>query len=361
MQKSDIAILTELKVIDLVRVVKKIRHMIEAAELLIIVYTDHSAVIFIICQTFMNTTLMKKLNLQLIHTSKYLQWFCLNIHYKFSKTNIISDTLSRLASCDYQSELNKLSLNALHTSVLSMYANTLVEIFSAFWEQIIQDYTEPHWKQVIDMIEWNNNLNTNAAALSYTWIQNLMYYKDIEKNYCLCILSYLYKNIFIIVHDFMSHSDYVQTHKWLTDSLQLSDLLKYLYKYFWHCSQCQLMQTSWHHLYELMQSILTSSQLFHILTINFILALSTSLSSDNYDTILLVTDKFSKIITLISRQKIMMTEDWTINLMNHLILLNWGLSRVILLNRNRKFITVLWKELFKQLQINLLFSTVYHS
>ena len=40
---------TELKVAGLVWVVKKIRHMIEAAELFIIVYTDHSAAIFIIC------------------------------------------------------------------------------------------------------------------------------------------------------------------------------------------------------------------------------------------------------------------------------------------------------------------------
>ena len=58
-----------------------------------------------------------------------------------------------------------------------------------------------------------------------------------------------------------------------------------------------------------MQSILTPLQSFHILTINFILALLILLSSDNYDIILSVTDKFSKIITFISEQKIMTAED----------------------------------------------------
>ena len=350
---------TELKVTDLVWVVKKIRHMIEAAELPIIVYTDHSVTVFIICQTFMNTTLMKKLNLQLIHTSEYLQWFCLNICYKPDKTNIIPDILSRLTSHDYWFKLNESSLNALHTSIMSIYANTLVEIFSSFCEWIIHSYMKSHWKWVIDMIEWNNELDTNTVTLSYTWIWSLVYYKDIEKNYCLCILTYLYEEIFAMTHDFISHLSYVWTHKWLTDSLYLSYLLKHLHEYLQHCSQCQLMQTSWHHLYELMQSILTSSWSFHVLTIDFILALSAS--SEDYDTVLSVTDKFSKVITFIPGQKTMTAENWAIRLLNCLTLLNWGLSCAILLNHNRKFTAALWKGLFKCLKIDLLFSAVYHS
>ena len=310
----------------------------------------------------MNTTSVKKLNLQLICASEYLQQFHLNIHYKLSKTNIILDTLSRLASHDYQSELNKSSLDVLHTSTnTSIYANTLVEILANFCFCILHGYTvESWWKQVINMIKQNNELNSNAAALPYTQIQGLMYYKDIEKSYHLCILTYLYENVFTMAHDFMGHSDYVQTHKWLTDSLYLLDLSKHLHEYLQHCLQCQLMQTSQHCLYESMQPILTLSWSFHVLTVNFILVLPTLPPSDNYDIILSVTDKFSKIITLISGQKIMTVKDWVIRLMNCLALLNWGLPQAILSDKDHKFTAVLWKRLFHQLHVDLLFLVAYH-
>ena len=60
--------------------------------------------------------------------------------------------------------------------------------------------------------------------------------------------------------------------------------------------------------YDVLQSIITSSYSFHTLTINFILILSLS-KSDKYNTIISVTDKFSKAITLILNQDIITTKD----------------------------------------------------
>lgn len=57
----------------------------------------------------------------------------------------------------------------------------------------------------------------------------------------------------------------------------------------------------------------------------------------------------------------MTAEDWVIELLHCLILLNWDLLQAILSDRNQKFMTVLWKEFFKQLHIDLMFSTAYHS
>lgn len=108
-----------------------------------------------------------------------------------------------------------------------------------------------------------------------------------------------------------------------------------------------------------MQSILMSSQSFYILIINFILILLTS--SEDYNTILLITDKFSKTVIFISDWKTMTAENWAIELLNHLILLNWDLLWIILSDRDCKFTAVLWKKLFKQLYINLMFSLIYHS
>ncbi len=56
-----------------------------------------------------------------------------------------------------------------------------------------------------------------------------------------------------------------------------------------------------------MQPILTPSWPFHTIIVDYILGLSTS--PDSYDTILSITDKFSKAMTLIPEQKNMTEED----------------------------------------------------
>lgn len=42
-----------------------------------------------------------------------------------------------------------------------------------------------------------------------------------------------------------------------------------------------------------------------------------------------------------------MVEEWAIQLLDRLALLNWGLPRAILSDRNRKFTATLWRSLFR--------------
>ena len=283
------------------------------------------------------------MNLHLIYASEYLQCFCLDIHYKSEKTNIILNALSWLASHEYQLESDESSLDVLHSSSVSIYVNTLIKMSFKFHQCILDRYIKKsHWQWVIDMIQHNDVLNSsNATTLPYVCIWGLLYYKDIEKKHQLCISTYLYEEVFVLAHNFMNHFRYVHMHERLTDNLYLSDLSKHLYEYIHHCSHCQLMQTSRHSSYEFMQSIFTSLWSFHILTIDFILILPASGSPDNYNIIFSVTDKFSKTVIFISEQKIMTVKNWAISLMNHLILLNWDLSWVILSDQDHKFIITL--------------------
>ena len=270
---------------------------------------------------------------------KYLQQFCLDVHYKSEKTNIILNALSQLASHEYQLKLNVFSLNILYDTIF-IFINNLVKLLSKFWQCFLDNYIkEVCWQQVFNMITRNDVLNINAATLLYTHIHSLLYYKNIEKNYWLCISLYLYEEVFVLIHDVMRHSEYTRIHECLINNLYLLNLLKHLHKYIQHCLQCQLIQTSKCNLYKFMQFILTSLWLFYVLIIDFILVLSASLK--DYNIILSVTDKFNKTMIFILRQKIMITENWTIQLLNHLALLNWDLSCAILLDRDCKFIIVL--------------------
>lgn len=129
---------TELEIAGIVWVVKKIRHMIEAAQLTTIIYTDHSAAVAIVRQTSLNTTSVEKLNLRLIRASEYLQRFRLDIRYKPGKSNIVPDALSRLASREYhpsdESSLDALSVQAFPVS--------LVEMSPEFRQRVIKGLVE---------------------------------------------------------------------------------------------------------------------------------------------------------------------------------------------------------------------------
>ena len=56
----------ELKIADIIWIIKKVCHMIKTAEKFTIIYTDHFITVFIVCQLSLNIINDKKLNLCLI-------------------------------------------------------------------------------------------------------------------------------------------------------------------------------------------------------------------------------------------------------------------------------------------------------
>ena len=71
------------------------RYIIKSIKrLLTIIYIDYLAIIFILKQVSLTTSLTNKLNSRLIRTSQYLLLFDLLIKYKINKFNIILDALS---------------------------------------------------------------------------------------------------------------------------------------------------------------------------------------------------------------------------------------------------------------------------
>jgi len=86
----------------------------------------------IVKQVSLFITFIKKLNLHLIYTSKYLQHFNLNIHHKSEKQHIIFDTLSQL-TLTMSSETNEKNdkLNTLY-AVNVLFVKTYAEMSDEF-------------------------------------------------------------------------------------------------------------------------------------------------------------------------------------------------------------------------------------
>jgi hypothetical protein len=152
---------TELKIADIVFIIRKIRHMIESSKKLTILFTDHEFALNIVKQTSLIITSIDRLNLRLIRAFEYIQRFNLIIKHKSNKQHIVSDALSRLVSeNDDSNTLESKELNAL-------FIITLVEMSSEFKFKIIFEYfSDSRWKKLILML-FKNIITRLAAGLGF--------------------------------------------------------------------------------------------------------------------------------------------------------------------------------------------------
>ena len=271
--------------------------MIEAFAHCTIIYIDYSAVVFIIRQTSLNITFIEKLNLRLIRAFEYLQRFRLDVRYKLGKTNIVFDALSRLTNREFRFKINEF-LDALFA--VRCFSVSLVEMNSDFRQRLLLGYQEePKWERVMRMMLDNEALGENVIKLPYRVVDSLLYFDDDEKGLRLCISSVMKTEVFKLVHDEMGHPGYARTHERLMKGLYIFGMIIKLHEFIRYCPHCQLNQISRHKPYDSLQPIYSPTRPFHTLIIDFILTLSKS-SSDDFDYLMSIIDKFSKVITYIS-------------------------------------------------------------
>ena len=107
----------ELKIVDIVWIFKKIKHIVKVFTVSIVIYTNHDFALNIINQITLSITFIDKLNLRLIRVFDYIQRFNLNIRHKFDKQHIVSDAFSRLTNANISTSPRRNSdddeLNAL--------------------------------------------------------------------------------------------------------------------------------------------------------------------------------------------------------------------------------------------------------
>jgi hypothetical protein len=134
----------ELKTVELIWIIKKVKHLIQSFEKSIIIQTNHAAIVDICKQTsIISTNFVMKMNLRLVRASQFLSQFSnLKIRHKFEKYHLISDALFRLQS------LNKKDLSDDHDEldelfvehVIYVYNTILVKLNSEFRARIIEKY-----------------------------------------------------------------------------------------------------------------------------------------------------------------------------------------------------------------------------
>ena len=302
----------ELKMIELVWVVKRIRHMIESAKKITLIFIDYIANFSIAKQTTLNSENIDKFNLRLIKISAYFSQFNIDIKYKSKKVNIVSNALSKFSSISSfrnDANMNTLNIDSYHcviqdiAVIIHVFQKSLIAIISDFraklsnnyfknkiWSKIVKSLQELQARLAVENMKRKNQNEINSSSdskerirteIDFEMHNDFIYYK---KNRRLCISKSIEKKIFNLTHDNNQHSDAIKCFYRIKEFLFISRLFKKLKTYIDHCSQCQLNQTKRHKIYEKLMSISISAISFYTVAMNFIMTISNDL-----DTLLTVT------------------------------------------------------------------------
>ena len=199
------------------------------------------------------------------------------------------------------------------TDQVYAYQGTLIAMSLEFREQLRADYEkEKSWRSLLIMlVDLNERVNQELTTLidaldveetifkkfrtriDFEIKDDLIYY--IERNRSrLCILKILKEEIFRLAHDDNQHVEAHRCFHRISKTMFISRLLRKIRSYVDHCLSCQVNQTKRHRSYEELMSIFTTSHSFHIIAMNFIVGLL-----DKYDSLLIITNKFSRRLLLI--------------------------------------------------------------
>ena len=353
--------LTELKIANIVWMLKKTRHIVEISPSKTIVYIDHEFALDIASQTTMTTISIDKFNLRLVRASNYIQRFNLDIRHKSNKQHIVSDVLSRLINDNINASMIK-DFDENELDVL--FTISLVEMKKGFRNRILDDYkTNLNWQKINQVL---NADDENVAKLPFYKEKNDLIFRSndfitddhVYESRRLCIFHFVVSDILRLAHD-DEHANYAKCFEEMFVSYYIRDLSRYLRDYLKHCSKCQMYQIRKHASYDSLQLILISSISFHTIIIDFILTLF--VFDDELNIAMSVICKFTKRLTLVVDKKIWSVVEWKIALIDKLNIADWNISKIIISNRDRKFLSDMWTTISKKFEIRLFYSTAYHS
>jgi len=121
--------------------------------------------------------------------------------------------------------------------------------------------------------------------------------------------------------------------------------------YLAHCPACLVNKLARHKPYVKLSPIVSPLEPFDTITIDLITDLppcSCEGSGDLFDTIMTVTDKFSKAVHFIPGRKDCSAVDWSKHFYEDVVLNGWGFPHTIISDRDKRFLSGLWQALLSR-------------
>ena len=187
--------------------------------------------------------------------------------------------------------------------------------------------------------------------------ENLVYYLNFVNTWWwFCVFKTLKKKIFEMTHDDHYHADFHQVYNNIVADLYIWNLSQHLKQYITHCLKCLHYQTARHVSYRALQLIVEPSISFHTVMTDFILRLP-KISSD-LNAVMTIICKFSKKMKFISDKKTWTAAEWAkVYFVN---ITNWSILIIWIRNKNSKWLSEFWIQLFFNMRIRIMITTIYH-
>ena len=388
--------LIELKMIGVIWVVKKIRHIIESCrKSSVIIFIDHAAIADLIKQIFLTTFNTDKLNLCFVWAFQFLSALSIRIKIKSEKFHVIFDALFCFkTNSDSKKNSNSLKKNnksimfgnlndvkkffahvkrLRHQSLQNVWFHYVNEMLNAHFDgkktllKMNDDFkktlkkiyeTDFQWTKIRDKIRLKKNSNDVFDDMNFIFKKNRLYYVSSKKILRFCISWNMKKNVFQIIHDQNHHCEFHRMYVRAIDAVYIKHFAIWFKRYIWYCKQCLKKQTTKHVLYEQLILIKIMTLFFHTITIDFIVTLSSFESKMN--AVFITINKYFKWIIMLSEMTTWSTFQWAVSWFKSFQKKEWNLFQTILFDRNRKFVVAFWKIIFSYLKTVLLFIIVYH-
>ena len=203
---------------------------------------------------------------------------------------------------------------------------------------------------------------TELAASAYVLKEDLLYFKGQNGSLRLVLPAKpLQDEAMALAHNY-SHAGLARSYA-LLEGYYWTGMGKDLMRYLRYCPECLWNKPSHHRPYGALQPVLSPNEPFDTVNIDIVTDLPDEASVEGVprcDSILTVTDRYSKAVKLIPGRKDWGSEKWAEALHEGMVLAAWGYPATIVSDRDRRFISALWQSLFKMAGVQSIATAAYH-
>lgn len=185
----------------------------------------------------------------------------------------------------------------------------------------------------------------------------LYLYDPIVGNDRLCIPFLLRQKIFEIAHDYRAHQGIHRTYNTLRTQIFIPKLKKALTEYIVACPRCRMAKPSRQLPWGDLKPVSTPDIPLSTLAFDFITGLP--VSRTGYTACLTITCKTTKYVRLLLGMDTWAAEQWADAYFIH-VWSDWGHPDVIISDRDPKFLSGFWTQLFERAKTRLAFTTAHH-
>ncbi|KAI1006310.1 hypothetical protein K3495_g1918 [Podosphaera aphanis] len=181
------------------------------------------------------------------------------------------------------------------------YPVTTFHVHPGFLEEIKEAYQQDkQCCRTINLIKNNEGRGQDGVLLPFEYAQGLLFAKKNirHEERRVVIPNKITPVLFDLARSQLGHIGFNRVYQKLSDKFYVFNLGKELRLYLLHFRECTLNATRRHQPHGSLQPILSPPSLFHTISIDFVLALLRSVP-DGFDCLLTVTEKLSKVVTMI--------------------------------------------------------------